>query len=65
MKPKSNGKSGGNGGDGAVVSNGRWVGQRYKRKEDPRLIQGISHYVDDLRLPDLLHCVFVRSPPSV
>src|SRR5205085_2715099 len=27
-----------------------------------RLIQGISHYADDLRLPGLLHCVFVRSP---
>src|SRR5581483_5253158 len=36
--------------------------QRFKRKEDPRLIQGISHYADDLRLPGLLHCVFVRSP---
>src|ERR687887_1293196 len=39
-----------------------WVGQRFKRKEDPRLIQGISHYVDDLRLPGMLHCAFVRSP---
>src|SRR5437588_6563098 len=39
-----------------------WVGQRFKRKEDPRLIQGISHYADDLRLPGMLHCVFVRSP---
>ncbi|HEU5453783.1 MAG TPA: xanthine dehydrogenase family protein molybdopterin-binding subunit [Terriglobales bacterium] len=39
-----------------------FVGQRFKRKEDPRLIQGISHYADDLRLPGLLHCVFVRSP---
>ncbi len=39
-----------------------WTGQRMKRKEDPRLIQGISHYADDLRLAGLLHCVFVRSP---
>jgi len=59
VKSKSNGKSGTNGnGHGS----GRWVGQRFRRKEDPRLIQGISHYVGDLRLPDLLHCVFVRSP---
>ncbi|MBV8207774.1 MAG: molybdopterin-dependent oxidoreductase [Acidobacteria bacterium] len=46
-------------------TNGRpepWVGRRYLRKEDPRLIQGISHYADDLRLPGMLHCVFVRSP---
>ncbi len=59
-KSKSNGKSGTNGSNGQ--GNGRWVGQRFRRKEDPRLIQGISHYVGDLRLPDLLHCVFVRSP---
>ena len=40
----------------------KWVGRRMPRKEDPRLIQGISHYTDDLRLPGMLHCVFVRSP---
>lgn len=40
----------------------KWVGRRFQRKEDPRLIQGISHYADDLRLPGMLHCVFVRSP---
>lgn len=39
-----------------------WVGRKLKRKEDPRLIQGISHYTDDIRLPRMLHCVFVRSP---
>lgn len=39
----------------------RWIGQPIKRKEDPRLIQGISHYVDDLRLPGMLHVAFVRS----
>lgn len=39
-----------------------WVGRRMPRKEDPRLVQGIGHYVDDLRLPGTLHCVFVRSP---
>jgi carbon-monoxide dehydrogenase large subunit len=49
-------------GNRAAAANGRWVGQRLKRKEDPRLIQGISHYADDLRLPGLLHCLFVRSP---
>ncbi|HEV2021478.1 MAG TPA: xanthine dehydrogenase family protein molybdopterin-binding subunit [Terriglobales bacterium] len=40
----------------------KWVGRRLRRKEDPRLIQGISHYTDDLRLPGMLHCAFVRSP---
>src|SRR5437762_5855957 len=39
----------------------RYVGQRVKRTEDPRLIQGLAHYVDDIRLPDTLHVAFVRS----
>lgn len=39
----------------------RYVGQRIKRTEDPRLINGLAHYVDDLRLPDTLHVAFVRS----
>jgi carbon-monoxide dehydrogenase large subunit len=39
----------------------KWVGRRLPRKEDPRLIQGLSHYTDDLRLPGMLHCAFVRS----
>jgi aerobic carbon-monoxide dehydrogenase large subunit len=52
---KSNGK--GNGKHG-----GTWVGKKLKRKEDPRLIQGISHYTDDLKMPGMLHCAFVRSP---
>ncbi len=39
----------------------KYVGQRIKRTEDPRLIQGLAHYVDDIRLPDTLHVAFVRS----
>src|SRR5579885_972772 len=39
----------------------RYVGQRVKRTEDPRLIRGLAHYVDDIRLPDTLHVAFVRS----
>src|SRR5438132_7609286 len=56
---KSNGASrnGGNG-NGDV----RWFCQKLKRKEDPRLIQGISHYTDDLKLAGMLHCAFTRSP---
>lgn len=54
---KSNGKGNGKHGDA-----GNWVGRKLKRKEDPRLIQGISHYTDDLKMPNLLHCAFVRSP---
>jgi aerobic carbon-monoxide dehydrogenase large subunit len=39
----------------------KYVGQRVKRTEDPRLIRGLAHYVDDIRLPDTLHVAFVRS----
>lgn len=39
----------------------KFVGQRLKRTEDPRLIRGLAHYVDDIRLHDALHVVFVRS----
>jgi carbon-monoxide dehydrogenase large subunit len=40
----------------------RYVGKRVKRTEDPRLIQGLAHYVDDVRLPDTLHAAILRSP---
>ena len=39
----------------------KYVGKRIKRTEDPRLIKGLAHYVDDIRLPDTLHVTFVRS----
>ncbi len=39
----------------------KYVGQRVKRTEDPRLIKGLAHYVDDIRLPDTLYVSFVRS----
>jgi len=37
------------------------VGKRIKRTEDPRLIKGLAHYVDDVGLPGTLHVAFVRS----
>ena len=40
---------------------GKYVGKRIKRTEDPRLIKGLAHYVDDIRLPDTLHVAFIRS----
>lgn len=39
----------------------KYVGQRVKRTEDPRLIQGLGHYVDDIKLPETLHVAFLRS----
>src|SRR6185369_16294214 len=38
-----------------------YVGQRIRRTEDPRLIKGLAHYVDDIGLPGTLHVAFVRS----
>ncbi|HSF25380.1 MAG TPA: glyceraldehyde dehydrogenase subunit alpha [Blastocatellia bacterium] len=39
----------------------KYVGQRVKRTEDPRFIQGLAHYVDDVGLPGTLHAAFLRS----
>ena len=36
------------------------VGQRVKRREDPRLIQGLGTYVDDLKIVGMRHAAFVR-----
>ena len=45
-----------------MATKAKWVGQRMKRKEDPRLIQGLARYVDDLALPGQLYAAFLRSP---
>src|SRR6266478_40077 len=37
------------------------VGQRVKRREDPRLIQGRATYVDDVALVGMQHLAFKRS----
>ena len=36
------------------------VGERVKRREDPRLIQGRGTYVDDIKLPGMQHLAFKR-----
>ncbi len=38
------------------------MGQRVRRREDPRFLRGQGQYVDDLRLDGALHVNFVRSP---
>ena len=38
------------------------VGTKVKRREDPRLVQGLSHYVDDLRMADVMQVAILRSP---
>lgn len=39
----------------------KFIGHSIKRTEDPRLIGGLGHYVDDIPLVDLHHVAFVRS----
>jgi carbon-monoxide dehydrogenase large subunit len=38
------------------------IGARIHRREDPELVSGHGHYVDDLTRPGLLHMAIVRSP---
>lgn len=40
---------------------GRFVGQSVRRVEDRRLVSGTGRYVDDVRLPGMLHAAFLRS----
>jgi carbon-monoxide dehydrogenase large subunit len=40
----------------------RWVGQPVKRIEDPPLLTGRGRFVDDIRMPEMAHLAFVRSP---
>ena len=37
-------------------------GARVKRLEDPALLSGRGRFVDDIKLPGILHACFVRSP---
>ncbi len=40
----------------------KFIGAPIKRRDDPRLIQGLAHYVDDFNPPGTLHMALVRSP---
>jgi carbon-monoxide dehydrogenase large subunit len=40
----------------------RYTGASIKRSEDPRILTGKGRYVDDIKLPGMLHAAFVRSP---
>src|SRR5437660_1038951 len=40
----------------------RFVGSSVKRVEDRRILTGRGTYVDDVKLPGMLHAVFLRSP---
>src|SRR5688500_18893023 len=40
---------------------GKSVGARVLRSEDPRLLRGHGEFVDDIRLPNMVHAAFVRA----
>jgi carbon-monoxide dehydrogenase large subunit len=39
-----------------------WLGKSVKRKEDARFVVGRGNYLDDVRLPRMLHMAILRSP---
>jgi aerobic carbon-monoxide dehydrogenase large subunit len=38
------------------------MGASIKRREDPNLIRGLGQFVDDIKLPGILHAAILRSP---
>jgi carbon-monoxide dehydrogenase large subunit len=44
------------------ATSGAWLGKSVKRKEDDRFLQGRGTYVDDVKLPGMLHMAILRSP---
>jgi carbon-monoxide dehydrogenase large subunit len=40
----------------------KYVGAAVRRVEDPRYLRGLARYVDDVKLPGMLHVAFLRSP---
>ena len=40
----------------------KYFGAAVKRREDPRFLRGEARYVDDVKLPSMLHAAFLRSP---
>ncbi len=45
-----------------TTGTGKLVGQRLRRREDPRLLTGTALYVEDMVLPGMRWAVIVRSP---
>ena len=40
----------------------RGLGHSVRRKEDDRFIRGAGNYIDDIKLPGMLHMAILRSP---
>ncbi len=41
---------------------GKYIGKSIKRREDARFLKGAGKYTDDIKLPNMTHSAFVRSP---
>src|SRR5918911_4285679 len=41
---------------------GGWLGRSVKRKEDDRFVVGRGNYIEDIKLPGMLHMAILRSP---
>ncbi len=39
-----------------------WVGRDVRRRRDPEILSGRGTYIDDVKLPGMLHAAVVRSP---
>ena len=48
--------------DAQVQNEVQGLGHRRKRVEDARFLQGRGNYIDDIKLPGMLHLAIVRSP---
>ncbi|MBE3575332.1 MAG: xanthine dehydrogenase family protein [Firmicutes bacterium] len=40
----------------------KFIGKNLKRVEDPRFLRGKARYIDDIKLPGMLHAAVLRSP---
>ena len=45
-----------------MVTTTTYIGAPIARKEDLRFLTGRARYVDDVKLPGMLHAAIVRSP---
>ncbi len=45
-----------------AVEERTWVGKSVSRREDPSILAGRGTYIDDVKLPGLLHAAVLRSP---
>ncbi len=48
--------------DTAPAGERRFLGKSLNRVEDPRFLRGQGRYLDDIKLPGMLHAAVVRSP---